>query len=432
MTEDRHARGSCFMGHRRPRAHVYFAALAVLLAAALTSVASGASGGAGVGSGGTTTTGAPVTGNPARGNPFGGRGMWIWLLSNSNGGDLNAIVARARLNGVGTLMIKSGDGTGTWSQFNSQLVSALHHDGLRVCAWQYVYGVHPVAEAQVGAAAVSDGADCLLIDAESEYEGKYVSAQTYMKTLRGLIGNKFPVALAGFPYIDYHPAFPYSVFLGPGGAQYNVPQMYWYDIGASVDRVYAHTYDFNRIYGRPISPLGQIYNSPPARDIRRFRQLSRSYAAPGVSWWDWQEGTGGAWHATSQPIGWLSNFSPDTSLATLGPKDQGDVVVWAQEHLVSAGQKVGIDGSFGPKTETAVQLFQTAHALQATGQIDAATWQALLRYPPAAVRWTPKGAKTASATGAGPGAARPVPRSASLPAKRNEIAGAGGSGQSKR
>ena len=71
-------------------------------------------------------------------------------------------------------MIKSGDGTGTWSQFNSQLVSTLHRDGLRVCAWQYVYGVHPVAEAQVGAAAVADGADCLLIDAESEYEGKYV------------------------------------------------------------------------------------------------------------------------------------------------------------------------------------------------------------------------------------------------------------------
>ena len=51
-----------------------------------------------------------------------------------------------------------------------QLVSTLHANGLRVCAWQYVYGVHPVGEAQVGAAAVNDGADCLLIDAEGEYE----------------------------------------------------------------------------------------------------------------------------------------------------------------------------------------------------------------------------------------------------------------------
>ena len=41
-------------------------------------------------------------------------------------------------------------------------------------------------------------ADCLLIDAESEYEGKYIAAQTYIQRLRKLIGANFPVALAGF------------------------------------------------------------------------------------------------------------------------------------------------------------------------------------------------------------------------------------------
>ena len=80
-----------------------------------------------------------------------------------------------------------------------------------------------------------------------------------MTQLRTLIGANFPVALAGFPYVDYHPAFPYSVFLGPGGAQFNTPQMYWLDIGTSVDAVYAHTLSFNRVYGRTIIPLGQTY-----------------------------------------------------------------------------------------------------------------------------------------------------------------------------
>ena len=47
-----------------------------------------------------------------------------------------------------------------------------------MCAWQYVYGNHPIAEAEVGAEAVHDGADCLVIDAEGEYEGKYVQAQS--------------------------------------------------------------------------------------------------------------------------------------------------------------------------------------------------------------------------------------------------------------
>ena len=196
---------------------------------------------------------------------------------------------RAHRNGVGTLLIKSGDGANYWSQFSRSMVSTMHRNGLKVCAWQYVYGNNPATEAQIGADAVSNGADCLMIDAESEYEGKYVSAQTYIRTLRNLIGSRFPVALAGFPYIDYHPAFPYSVFLGPGGAQYNAPQMYWVDIGTSVDHVFSHTYVFNRLYRRAIYPLGQIYNSPSASDIRRFRQLSRSYGAPNVSWWDWQE-----------------------------------------------------------------------------------------------------------------------------------------------
>jgi hypothetical protein len=265
------------------------------------------------------------------------------------------------------------------------------------------------------------------IDAEAEYEGRYVAAQRYIRTLRRLIGARYPVALAGFPYIDYHPGFPYSVFMGPGGAQYNVPQMYWLDIGTGVDRVYSHTYAYNRLYERPISPLGQIYNRPPAGEIRRFRQLSRNYGAPGVSWWDWQEGTGGAWHAVSQPIGSLTSLAADPSLAVLREGAKGDVVVWAQEHLVSAGQQVGIDGSFGSATKAAVTSFQLSKGLlPASGTIGALTWHALLRYRPASVTWTHGGARAASAVGAGD---RPVPASASLPAVRNEIPRSLGAGR---
>ena len=57
----------------------------------------------------------------------------------------------------------------------------------------------------------------------------------------------------------------------------------------TVDAVFAHTYSYNLIYGRPIFPLGQVYSTRPLRQIVRFRELSRAYGAPGVSWWDWQE-----------------------------------------------------------------------------------------------------------------------------------------------
>jgi Putative peptidoglycan binding domain len=358
-----------------------------------------------------------------------GRGMWIWYISRSSGGTLSSIVATARHYGVGTLMVKSGDGTSMWSQFNSSTIATLHANGLRVCAWQYVYGNHPLIEAQVGAQAVRTGADCLIIDAESEYEGKYVAAQKYIARLRTLIGQTYPVALAGFPYVDYHPGFPYSVFLGPGGAQYNSPQMYWVDIGTSVTNVYSHTYSYNRIFGREIDPLGQVYQNPPTGQIIRFRQLSRSYGAAGVSWWDWQEASTNGWRAISIGAGNVT-LTPTSDTPILRLHSSGDVVVWAQEHLITAGYSTTVDGSYGTSTQTAVQSFQSAHGLVPDGVVGPATWAALLRVVPAQVTWTNSGAVMASAAAVRGGRALrlQVPKSARLRATRDEIARAGGAG----
>ena len=362
-----------------------------------------------------------------------GRGMWIWYVSRSSGGTLSGIIATARQYGVSTVMIKSSDGPTMWSQFNPTLVSTLHSAGLRVCAWQYVYGNHPLLEAQVGAQAAHDGADCLIIDAESEYEGKYVAAESYMTRLRQLVGASYPVALAGFPYIDYHPGFPYSVFLGPGGAQYNSPQMYWMDIGTSVGAVYEHTYAYNNVYGREIDPLGQVYRNPPMGQIIRFRQLSRTYRAAGVSWWNWQQASTAGWKGISIGAGNLTGVAATASTPILKLHSAGDLVVWAQQHLVTAGYATAVDGSFGPSTQAAVVSFQTAQGLTPDGIVGPATWAALVHYAPAQVTWTHTGAVAASAADVrGARGGRPlrlaVPKSAHLRAKRDEIAGAGGAG----
>jgi hypothetical protein len=335
----------------------------------------------------------------------------------------------ARRYGIRTLFIKSGDGTDMWSQFNPSLVSTLHANGLRVCAWQYVYGDHPVTEADVGAQAVADGADCLIIDAESEYEGKYTAAQTYIAHLRSLVGANYPLALAGFPYVDYHPAFPYSVFLGPGGAQYNVPQMYWKDIGTTTDAVYAHTYAYNLIYRRPIFPLGQVYSNPPAHQIHHFRELSETYGARGVSWWDWQEATPSAWTALSRPAGVLHGYVPYKVMAAIKKGASGDLVVWAQEHLIAAGYPLSVDGGYGRTMRAAVLAFQLAHGLTTDGIIGPETWAALLRYRPASIKFTVRGSIRADAISASGTRSAPVPASAALPAKRDEIPRSLGAGR---
>ena len=45
--------------------------------------------------------------------------MWIWELPDVDGGNVASIIANAHRYGIGTLMIKSSDGTDLWSQFNS-------------------------------------------------------------------------------------------------------------------------------------------------------------------------------------------------------------------------------------------------------------------------------------------------------------------------
>jgi hypothetical protein len=326
----------------------------------------------------------------AAGTAFAGQGMWIWYMSASDGGNVAAIVAQAKAAGIGTLLIKSSDGSSNyWSQFSKQLVEELHAQGMKVCAWQYVYGTNPVGEAEMGAKAVANGADCLVIDAESQYEGLYGAAQTYIKTLRAKIGPAYPLGLASFPYVNYHPSFPYSVFLGPEGAQFNAPQMYWHDIGTSVASVFVNTYEQNLIYGRPILPLGQTYGGVSGSEIVSFRSLASAYGAVGVSFWDWQETSSSGWSSLALPLNTtLTVPQPELTSPLLKEGAKSDQVLWLQEHLAGAIPSQPTTGIFEAQTAADVKQIQTEHGLPATGETDAATWGYVLALPMVAVSWT--------------------------------------------
>jgi hypothetical protein len=341
--------------------------------------------------------------------------MWIWYVKKADGGKVKNIVRRARRRGIETVLIKSGDAGSYWGQFRPKLVNALKARGLNVCAWQFVYGNSPSAEADVAARAVRAGADCFVIDAEGHYEGKYSQASTYMSRLRSLVGPDYPIALAAFPYVDYHPAFPYSVFLGPGGAQYNLPQLYWKTIGTSVDEAFVHTFVFNRVYNRPILPLGQTYLNPTKRDIKRFRRLALAYGMGGVSWWSWQHSGKRQWKAVGGGVR-AEAIAPYDSYPTLRVGSKGDMVAWAQQLLAGGGFTTEISGYFEEPTRQALVAFQTSRGILASGVLDPLTWPHLLKLPPLPVRWTSGGAVAASKPGV-----RPEPRSAELPARDYEI-----------
>lgn len=317
------------------------------------------------------------------GSAFDGNGMWIWELPNTERGNLGEIIRKAKRHDVSTLFIKSSDGDHMYPrsapQFTPTMLRTLKDAGLQVCAWPFVYGKAPKAEATMTIRAIRMGADCLAIDAEGQYEGRYAAARSYVKDVRTAAGRTYPISLAGLPYVDYHPSFPYSVFLGPGGAQVNQPQAYWKAIGRPLDTVLAHTWSVNLPYGRRIFPLGQLWQSPTHRELIRFRALSARWGAAGLSWWDWQESKLTQWPALGSALPWPAKVPDRPEPITLRPGNRGDLVLWAQQHLKAAGTPAPTDGSFGRTTEAAVRSFQSSRRLEVDGRIGPRTWSALLR-----------------------------------------------------
>jgi hypothetical protein len=73
-----------------------------------------------------------------------------------------------------------------------------------------------------------------------------------------------------------------------------------------------------------------------------------------------------------QPKPW-----PGRYLKLASPLMHGSDVKWVQRHLNSHGAKVTVDSEYGPKTRTAVALFQGTHKLDTDGVVGKLTWTAL-------------------------------------------------------
>ncbi len=327
---------------------------------------------------------------------FDGDAMWIWLTTRTEGGSATRIAARAKRSGLELVILKAGNERTQWTQLNPSFVGTLHAAGIRVCGYHFVYGRHPIAEARLSARIARTGADCLVIDAESDYKGRYREAELYMRELRRLVGPAYPIGLTSFPYVHYHSTLPYSVFLGPGNADFNVPQMYWRAIGTSVDSVFQITYMDNRIYKRPIYPLGQTWMQPSRAQVVRFRSLATAYGATGVSWWSWQETTARDFANIAAPLPARLPRPRDPGYPLLTALSRGDIVVQAQQLLLAAGAKLRVTGRMDLATRRAMATFKRTRGLGFTGVVTAATWRALLELDPAPVTWRARTYATAA------------------------------------
>jgi len=139
--------------------------------------------------------------------------------------------------------------------------------------------------------------------------------------------------------------------------------------------------------------------------------VAAGYGSAGVSWWSWQSASQAGWTAIAPPDPAPAVVAPP-QYPLLRPGSKGDVVVWAQEHLMTAGQSVTASGQYDTQTAQAVSAFQASHGIPVSGQVDQVTWTELLKLEPAPVSWT-AGARASSR--------RNGPSSAHLPARGYEI-----------
>ncbi len=260
---------------------------------------------------------------------IGGKGMYLWQLWTTNGGgrNLDSIIARLHHVGVGWMVTKMGDGDSYYnspdhSLFNwvvanygsmDSVVSVLHRNGIKLLAFQYVYGVpnhwgNPVSETDVANMILDvKGIDGLLIDAEIEYDTlatRVASARGYCDSVRVHHPGSF-VGLTSWARINGHATFPWESFLDR--VDVNMPQTYWAARpttpqnelslmnGQFASATAGWVSQGDSAAAKPIMPLGQgeyfgYSNDVVPGDVAGFSTLARTaYGYPGISLWEYNQ-----------------------------------------------------------------------------------------------------------------------------------------------
>ena len=316
-----------------------------------------------------------------------GKGMWIWLAEQAEGGNPDAIVARAKEIGLTHLYVR----TASLSQgfyagpFLDRLLPLAHAASIRVYAWDFPYLDNVDADVSRALQAITyttpDGhrVDGYAADVELPSMGVNITAATgkhFGVALRRAVGPNYPLiacvprpnpSLTRYPFADLVAAFDAIA-----------PMVYW--LGADPVRHIAGAIRDLGVYGKPILPVGQAYDGageggprgvPSREELIDFMRTGDQLGATGVSWWSWQHADQEAWHAIRDaaefrlPVG-------DPAGYTVGQ------IKAYQTLLTSLGFQAPIDGVWGETTAAAVRAYQQAAQLAPTGAVDDPTLKALL------------------------------------------------------
>jgi hypothetical protein len=246
--------------------------------------------------------------------------MWIWLPQRAEGGDVNAIVAKAKAAGLTHLYVRTGSsGKGNDGlMFVAALLPAAHAAGLRVIGWDFPnlanLGADILrAQEAMGFAPNGERLDGFAPDIETPSEGTRLTGDrvtTYLAYLRALGGPQYLlVACVMNPTSSMVGYYPYAQ-MAPYVDAF-APMVYW--LNRQPDADVARAVDWLRQFGRAVTPIGQAYDGrleggrpgPTPEEITRFTTTAAAHGAGGVSFWSWQHASPEVWAAltTSPEVG---------------------------------------------------------------------------------------------------------------------------------
>lgn len=318
-----------------------------------------------------------------------GKGMWLYLPERVEGGDVDALVARATQVGLTHIYVRTGSSRSGFyaGPYLDQLLGKAHAGGIRVYGWDFPYLEDVNADVARAMSAMlhttPDGhrIDGFAPDIETPSEGTNLSAETagaYSAQLRASVGAGYPlIAVVPRPSAHMKASYPYQAIVPHYDAV--APMVYWLNRQPDTDAGPAVAF-FRDLFAKPVIPVGQAYDGgpeggrpgpPPPDEISRFLVASEDAGAIGASFWSWQHADQPIWDAiqTSPQFLWEAKL-PDV----LRPSQ-----IRALQVLLAQLGYGSIDtGVWDDATTAAVSAFQQSHAIAATGMLDPATIAALL------------------------------------------------------
>ena len=149
-----------------------------------------------------------------------GKGMWLYVPGEIEGGSVDALVARAQQVGLTHVYVRTGSSRGGFyaQRYMDELLPKAHAAGLRVYGWDFPYLDDVDADVTRAVAAVTyttlegDRIDGFAADIETASEGTNLSAEgaaAYGQRLREAVGPAYPlVAVVPRPSTQMQARYP--------------------------------------------------------------------------------------------------------------------------------------------------------------------------------------------------------------------------------